>query len=75
MIIDFNEQIYVMRFIEFSDDIQITYPFPIFENIESSHFSYSLTDVIVLYSYTCPSLHCYSPIRVHMSNERIDKQQ
>ena len=41
----------------------------------NSHFSYSLTDVIVLYSYTCPSLHCYSPIRVHMSNERIDKQQ
>ena len=44
-------------------------------DIESSHFSYSLTDVIVLYSYTCPSLHCYSPIRVHMSKERIDKQQ
>ena len=26
-------------------------------DIESSHFSYSLTDVIVLYSYTCPSSH------------------
>ena len=23
----------------------------------NSHFSYSLTDVIVLYSYTCPSSH------------------